>query len=148
MSAPRSPKRLCRKDGIRAADASLQPYHVVASVISLATTFFQKSSRAHSAAPPLQMRSTPLGSHLALVKTGDGASKVFTQNKETSEFNDSGVFLLFEDFLKCRISLVFAGVSVPEASIVIKWITPDSDAVKRAAGGTKIISRAAAVAPF
>ena len=26
MSAPRSPQRLCRKDGIRKADASLQPY--------------------------------------------------------------------------------------------------------------------------
>ncbi|MEF2815458.1 MAG: hypothetical protein U0N40_03165, partial [Oscillospiraceae bacterium] len=39
-------------------------HHVVASFVSLATTFYalrQKSSRAHSAAPPFQIEPTSLG---------------------------------------------------------------------------------------
>ena len=40
------------------------PHHVVASFVSLATTFYslhQKPSRAHSAAPPFQIEPTSLG---------------------------------------------------------------------------------------
>ena len=43
---------------------SCRAYHVVASFVSLATTFYalrQKSSRAHSAAPPFQIEPTSLG---------------------------------------------------------------------------------------
>ncbi len=42
--------------------------HVVASCISLATTFFKKSSCAHSVAPPFQPRPATLGSRLVFPK--------------------------------------------------------------------------------
>ena len=45
---------------------SVAMFHVGASVISLAPTFLQKSERAHSAAPPLQIEPAALGFDLVL----------------------------------------------------------------------------------
>ena len=45
---------------------TVHPFHVGASVISLAPTFFQKSERAHFAAPPFQIEPAALGLDLVL----------------------------------------------------------------------------------
>ena len=55
-------------EGRRFESATL--HHVVASCISLATTFHilhEKSSRAHSAAPPFQIKPASLGLDLVLL---------------------------------------------------------------------------------
>ena len=52
---------------------SLRLHHVVASFVSLATTFYallQKSSRVHAAAPPFQIEPASLGSDLVFSGMG------------------------------------------------------------------------------
>ena len=62
---------------------SCRAYHVGASFISLAPTFFKKSERTHSAAPPFQAANAPLV--CGLMRWGFGLVHLFRQHSSTKK---------------------------------------------------------------
>ena len=76
---------------------SLQAYHVGASFISLAPTFFQKSERAHAAAPPFQITTASLGCDLVLgANRKIGVSKLFALSTKKAFRVGGKPFVLFQ----------------------------------------------------
>ena len=77
---------------------SVAMFHVVADCISFATTFLQKSSLAHSVAPPLQTGPASLGSGLVCRPAGGlvfGSLRLFRQHMPKQKDIPSDVLLFW-----------------------------------------------------
>ena len=88
-------------EGRRFESATL--HHVVASFVSLATIFLQKSERAHAAAPPFQIEPAPLGFDLVFcTDLSVRASKVLGCYKNWQASIEACQFLLLHYSLHRR----------------------------------------------